>query len=101
LKKKFGNKPGGVLQVITQFDGDYINIHVKDNGSGMSEEVKSKIFEPFYTTKDVGEGTGLGLSIAYQTILQHQGEIIINSHPDQGAEFIIKLPLVRDDVSNT
>ncbi len=100
LKKKFGNKPGGVLQVITRFDGDYINIHVKDNGSGMSEEVKSKIFEPFYTTKDVGEGTGLGLSIAYQTILQHQGEIIINSNPDQGAEFIIKLPLVRDDVSN-
>jgi signal transduction histidine kinase len=96
LKKKFGDQAGGKLEVITRLDGDYIYIHVKDNGSGMSEEVKNKIFDPFYTTKDVGEGTGLGLSIAYQTVLKHQGEIIINSSPDNGAEFIIKLPLTQN-----
>ena len=98
LKKKFGDKAGGKLEVITRLEGDYIYIHVKDNGSGMSEEVKNKIFDPFYTTKDVGEGTGLGLSIAYQTVLKHQGEIIINSSPDNGAEFIIKLPLTQTNI---
>ena len=67
----------------------------------MNEEVKSKIFDPFYTTKDVGEGTGIGLSIVYQTVLKHHGEVIINSAPDQGAEFIIKLPLTQpDDLQN-
>jgi signal transduction histidine kinase len=98
LKEKFGGKAGGILRVTTRLMGDHIYIHVKDNGPGMSEEVKSKIFEPFYTTKDVGEGTGLGLSISYQTVLKHQGEIVINSKLGEGAEFIIKLPLVQSDV---
>lgn len=98
LKKKFGNKPGGELKITTRVNGDSVSIHVEDNGSGMSDDVKSKIFDPFYTTKDVGEGTGLGLSISYQTILKHRGEIIINSSPDNGAEFIIKLPLTQNDI---
>jgi signal transduction histidine kinase len=101
LKKKFGNKEGGKLNIITRLNEDSIYIHIQDNGTGISEDVKSKIFDPFYTTKDVGEGTGLGLSIAYQTILKHQGEILINSTPDTGAEFIIKLPLNQNNILNT
>jgi signal transduction histidine kinase len=97
LKKKFGAKAGGVLKITTRFDGDFVYIHVEDNGPGINDEVKSKIFDPFYTTKDVGEGTGIGLSIAYQTVLKHRGEIIINSTPDHGAEFIVKLPITHDD----
>lgn len=70
------------------------------NGIGMDEEVKAKIFDPFYTTKDVGEGTGLGLSIAYQTVLKHQGEIIINSTPNEGAEFIVRLPIKQNNMTD-
>lgn len=93
IKKKFSSKPGGKLQIITRADDGFVYVHVKDNGLGMDEEVKRKIFDPFYTTKDVGEGTGLGLSISYQTVLNHKGEIIINSTVGEGAEFIVKLPL--------
>lgn len=97
LKKKFGTKVGGVLKISSRHNGDFVYIHVEDNGPGINDEVKSKIFDPFYTTKDVGEGTGIGLSIAYQTVLKHHGEIIINSTPDHGAEFIIKLPITQSD----
>lgn len=99
IKKKYGVKAGGELKITTHLDDGFVYIHVEDNGLGITEEVKSKIFEPFYTTKDVGEGTGIGLSIAYQTVLKHHGEIIINSSPDQGAEFIIKLPLTHNDIA--
>jgi signal transduction histidine kinase len=100
IKKKFGNQPGGKLSIVTRINANFIYIHIQDNGIGMSEEVKSKIFDPFYTTKDVGEGTGLGLSIAYQTVLKHQGEIVINSTQDNGAEFIIKIPVTQDNLMN-
>ncbi len=98
LKKKFGNKPGGKLKITTKVDRDFVYIRVKDNGSGIPEEMKSKIFDPFFTTKDVGEGTGLGLSIAYQTIIRHQGEIVINSTLGEGAEFVVKLPLTQKNI---
>jgi signal transduction histidine kinase len=58
----------------------------------MPEEVKNRIFEPFYTTKDVGEGTGLGLAIVYKIIEQHLGTIEVFSSPGNGTEFIINLP---------
>ena len=59
----------------------------------MTEKVKEKIFDPFFTTKDVGEGTGLGLSIVFSIIEKHQGHIVVNSAPKEGAEFIIYLPM--------
>jgi len=99
LKKKFGDQPGGKLQVITRLNNDFVYIHVKDNGNGISEKVKHKIFDPFFTTKDVGEGTGLGLSIAYQTIQKHQGEIFVNSVLNEGTEFILKLPVKQNNPS--
>lgn len=69
-------------------------ISIKDNGTGMTEEVKKSIFEYLYTTKPVGKGTGLGLSIVHQIIFdKHNGNIEVNSVPGEGAEFVISLPL--------
>lgn len=68
-------------------------IHITDNGSGIPETIKERIFDPFFTTKDPGKGTGLGLAISYQIINQHQGTIQVKSVLDQGAEFVITLPV--------
>jgi GAF domain-containing protein/CheY-like chemotaxis protein len=82
---------GGVLTLQTREDSDYVYMTVKDTGMGMTEEVKSKMFVPFYTTK--GEkGTGLGLSLSFGIITQHQGEIAVESTPGLGSSLIIKLP---------
>jgi signal transduction histidine kinase len=95
IKKKFGDKDGGLLSISTTHDEGFIYIKIGDNGIGMDENTKKKLFEPFFTTKEVGEGTGLGLSIAYNTINKHNGQIILNSEVGVGTEFIIKLPLVQ------
>ncbi|WP_293066990.1 ATP-binding protein [Okeania sp. SIO2B3] len=74
---------------------DWIAIHITDNGMGIPEEVKNRIFDPFYTTKPVGKGTGLGLSLSYQIIVEkHQGKFYCNSVVGQGTEFAIELPVV-------
>jgi two-component system cell cycle sensor histidine kinase/response regulator CckA len=72
--------------------GDYVLIEVADSGTGIPEAKLNKIFEPFYTTKPVGEGTGLGLSTAYGIIKQTGGFIFADSPPGQGAIFTIYLP---------
>lgn len=72
---------------------DYVCISVKDNGSGMTEDVVSKIFEPFYTTKKPGKGTGLGLSSSYDIVKLLSGFIDVESTPAKGSEFFIYLPL--------
>jgi signal transduction histidine kinase len=76
-----------------------VKIIIRDTGSGMTPEVKKHIFEPFYTTKDVGSGTGLGLSISYGIIEQHNGNIDVISEPGKGTEFIISLPIVQPDIN--
>lgn len=79
---------------------DNLVISLKDDGVGMKESVKRRIFEPFYTTKAVGLGTGLGLSISYGIIEAHYGSIEINSKPGKGSEFVLELPLKQPDKSN-
>ncbi len=75
---------------------DSLIIKIQDNGPGIEENVRKRIFEPFYTTKPVGEGTGLGLSISYFIIKEiHQGSIWVNSTPEKGTEFTISLPVER------
>ncbi len=74
-------------------DSDRIRIEIADNGMGMTEEIKNNIFNPFFTTKDVGKGTGLGLSISYQIVVEkHLGELQCRSAPELGTLFIIELP---------
>ncbi len=74
-------------------EGAYAYISVADTGTGMKESTKDKIFEPFYTTKDVGKGTGLGLAIAYGAIKQQNGYIIADSILGKGSVFKIYIPL--------
>lgn len=76
--------------------GDKASISIKDNGTGMTEQTLSNIFNPFFSTKEVGKGTGLGLSISHGIIEQHKGSIKVLSEPDKGAEFIIALPIKHD-----
>lgn len=69
-------------------------IKIADNGIGMPASVQQRLFNPFFTTKPVGQGTGMGLSISYQIITEkHQGTLTCTSHPGQGTEFVIRIPL--------
>jgi two-component system, NtrC family, sensor kinase len=68
-------------------------LSVHDNGDGISEDVREKIFQPFFTTKPTGEGTGLGLSISYDIVKAHGGDLTVKSVPNEFTEFTIQLPL--------
>ncbi|QLE58451.1 response regulator [Nostoc sp. TCL26-01] len=82
------------IRTMLSENGYYVLIKIKDNGLGMSEEVKQKIFDNLFTTKPVGKGTGLGLSIARQIIVQkHGGTLEVNSAVGEGSEFIITIPI--------
>ncbi len=81
------------LQVTTRDAGREVEIHLRDNGRGISAEIKDQIFNPFFTTKPAGQGTGLGLSISYDIVVkQHQGQISVNSEPGAFTNFTIRLP---------
>ncbi|MFD1470604.1 ATP-binding protein [Hymenobacter caeli] len=81
------------VMVSTQRVGAQVEIRVQDNGTGMSEAVQQKIFQPFFTTKPTGEGTGLGLSLSHDIIAQgHGGTLRVESQPGQGTTFTITLP---------
>ena len=82
------------IRLTTEKDAGMMRIEIQDNGPGMTEKTRKKIFEPFYTTKAVGEGTGLGLSVSYFIIVEnHGGTMDVVSSPGKGAKFIIRLPL--------
>ncbi|MEH2077782.1 MAG: response regulator [Nostoc sp.] len=84
----------GVIKVKTEVIGEQVILRVADNGSGIENADKIKIFDAFYTTKPVGKGTGLGLSIAYQIVVNnHHGKITYHSKPGEGIEFIVELPI--------
>ncbi|MES1942956.1 integral membrane sensor signal transduction histidine kinase [Salinisphaera sp. PC39] len=87
----------GRIVLTTRRDGDRVVVRIRDTGSGMDEETRSRIFDPFYTTKPVGEGTGLGLAICYRIVNEHDGRIVVASAPGKGTEFAIVLPLRQPD----
>jgi CheY-like chemotaxis protein len=92
---------GGVLEIDALRDGSAAVVKICDSGEGMDEETCKKCFDPFFTTKDVGKGTGLGLSTSYGIIRGHDGEISVESAPQKGTTFLLRLPLAdRSDKSD-
>ncbi|MEM9945800.1 MAG: ATP-binding protein [Cyanobacteria bacterium P01_D01_bin.36] len=88
------NPQSVTLQTATAADQTAVEVRISDNGKGMPEAVKSRIFENLFTTKAVGKGTGLGMAIAHKIVVEaHSGTIAVQSKPGQGSEFCIRLPL--------
>lgn len=85
-------KKDAEITIYTEEDKDGVVIRLKDNGIGIPDEIKDRIWEPFFTTKEVGVGTGLGMSITYGIIEKHGGKIDLVSEVGKGTEFIINLP---------
>ncbi len=85
--------PPGVITLRSGVQGESVWLEVSDNGCGMPEDVKKRIFEPFYTTKPVGKGTGLGLSITWEIVQRHHGQIDVTSAPGAGTTFRLTLPV--------
>jgi PAS domain S-box-containing protein len=84
---------GGWLTIISRIDGDRAVVEVADTGSGIPIEQLSRIYDPFFTTKSMGQGTGLGLSITYGIVREHEGTINVESTVGQGTRFLVSLPL--------
>jgi signal transduction histidine kinase/ActR/RegA family two-component response regulator len=76
--------------------GRHLELIVKDNGHGMTHQVMERIFDPYYTTKELGKGTGLGLSVIHGIIKNHGGDISVSSQPDAGSMFSVYLPIIDD-----
>jgi signal transduction histidine kinase/CheY-like chemotaxis protein len=104
---------GGTLTISVEpieIDNEFINIHgygkpgiyalisVSDSGHGMDIETQEKIFEPFFTSKDIGKGTGLGLSIVYGIVKKHNGYVEVMSEPGKGSTFKIYLPVSKGEI---
>ena len=82
----------GRIEIDARAAGERVVVTVRDTGDGISPEAMSRIFEPFYTTKEVGKGTGLGLAIVYGIVQEHGSRITAANHPDGGAIFTVELP---------
>ena len=91
---------GGTLLVSTRISGEEVVLRFKDNGCGMDTDTMSRIFDPFYTTKESGKGTGLGLAIVAQIVETHGGKIYVDSEPGAGTEFRIYIPLVGAEMES-
>ncbi|MBR8835621.1 MAG: GAF domain-containing sensor histidine kinase [Stigonema ocellatum SAG 48.90 = DSM 106950] len=94
--------PTPCIRIRTEvIDNLQVAIHIIDNGPGMTEEVRCKLFNPFFTTKPVGKGTGIGLSISHQIVVEkHGGKISCISAPGEGTEFIIEIPITHQNREN-
>jgi len=84
---------GGTLRVATKREDSGVLIHVEDTGTGIPEEIRNKIFDAFFTTKQRVKGVGLGLSVCYGIIKDHGGQIKVDSEEGKGTTFTISLPI--------
>ena len=87
----------GAITVSTRLDGEWVEIRIRDSGTGIPEHARAKVFDPFFTTKGVGKGTGQGLAIAHNVIVEkHGGTIQFETELGKGTTFIIRLPLAAN-----
>jgi two-component system, NtrC family, sensor kinase len=84
---------GGWLSIVTRSGSGQATVEVADTGSGIPTDYLSRIYDPFFTTKEIGKGTGLGLSITYGIVQEHGGTITCDSSVGQGTRFTLTLPL--------
>ena len=84
---------GGNIKISTFCDDDFIYAAIADDGNGIAQDNLKQLFTPFFTTKDVGKGTGLGLSISLGFIEEHKGTIQVDSSPNNGSCFTVKIPI--------
>ena len=103
LYKAIRSVPIPQIQITTETDSaQWVALRIADNGIGMGESVKQRLFQPLFTTKPVGKGTGLGLSIVNQIIVEkHNGKLEVNSQPGRGTEFTIKIPTTSKNLDKT
>lgn len=86
-----------MIKIETKLLGsDHISVSISDNGPGIDPAIQSKIFDPFFTAKPIGQGIGLGLSIAYQIVQQHHGQIMVVSQPGDGTTIQIAIPIAQE-----
>lgn len=82
----------GRLEIKTKREKDWLSLTIIDDGPGIPEDIKSRIFDPFFSTKEIGKGTGLGLDVVSRIVRQHGGSIKVNSVP-QRTEFVVCFPI--------
>lgn len=88
----------GKITITTQQNNEYVEIRVKDSGTGIPKNIQSKIFDPFFSTKDVNRGTGQGLSISYSVIVEkHHGNLTFETESGKGTTFLIQLPIQSEE----
>jgi signal transduction histidine kinase len=87
--------PLGLIRISTRLEASEVLIEIADDGPGIPPALQERIYEPFFTTKEVGKGTGQGLALARNTVERHGGALECTSEPGQGATFTIRLPLDR------
>jgi len=85
-----------IVSISAKKTGDKVFISVEDNRNGIPQQVLDKIFQLFFTTKATGQGTGLGLSLSYDIVKAHGGELKVQTKQNEGSEFIILLPPIRN-----
>ncbi|MEM6294205.1 MAG: ATP-binding protein [Myxococcota bacterium] len=88
---------GGTMRISLAREGDDVRFTVADEGHGIPDEVLPRIFDPFFSTKEIGKGTGLGLAISYGIVQDHGGDIVVESHAGAGARFTVVLPVRAPD----
>ena len=83
----------GSIAIKTRLDGNFVEVSFKDDGCGMNDLTKTKAFNPFFTTKEVGKGMGIGLSLSYGILNKIQASIVVQSELGKGTEFVIRVPV--------
>lgn len=102
IKEKTKGVGKGTITVSTRIRGDSVEIAISDTGMGIPEEIRTRVYEPFFTTKEVGKGTGQGLALAHSVVIKkHQGKIWFETEVGSGTTFFIHLPIDRPEGAGT